>query len=114
MEYLLSNLKLFGILFIISVFCTVMFTEIVKKIDTIDVLKGYKVWLPLLFSCGFSVAIKFVMKVDWLYMIFIESSLFGFSVFNYEVVLKSLNRIYEKIMNKVNNLIENIDSNKKD
>ena len=47
-------------------------------------------------------------------MIFIESSLFGFSVFNYEVVLKSLNRIYEKIMNKVDNVIENIDSNKKD
>ena len=108
MEYLLSNIKLFGILFVISVFCTVMFTEIVKKIDTKDVLKGYKVWLPLLFSCGFSVAIKFVMKIDWLYMIFIESSLFGFSVFGYEVILKSINRIFEKITNKVDDIIEKI------
>lgn len=109
MEYLLSNIKLFGILFVISMFCTVMFTEIVKKIDTKDILKGYKVWLPLLISCGFSVAIKFVMKVDWLYMIFIESSLFGFSVFGYEVVLKSVNRILEKITNKVDTAIEKVD-----
>lgn len=114
MEYLLANLKLFGILFVVSMFCTVMFTEIVKKIDTKDVLKGYKVWLPLLISCGFSVAIKFVMKVDWLYMIFIESSLFGFSVFGYEVVLKSVNRILEKIVNKVDSTIETIDEDKKD
>lgn len=105
MEYLLSNLKLFVILFVISMFCTVMFTEIVKKIDTKDVLKGYKVWLPLLFSCGFSVAIKFVMKVDWLYMIFIESSIFGCSVFGYEVILKSLTHIFKKTTNKVENLI---------
>lgn len=107
MEYLLSNIKLFCILFIVSVFCTVMFTEIVKKIDTKDVLKGYKVWLPLLFSCGFSVTIKFIMKVDWLYMIFIEGSLFGFSVFGYEVILKSINRIFEIVINKITKLIEN-------
>ena len=109
MEYLLSNLKLFGILFVISVFCTVMFTEIVKKMDTKNILKGYKVWLPLLFSCGFSVAIKFVMKVDWLFMIFIESSLFGFSVFGYEVILKSINRIFEKAMNKIDKTIDNLE-----
>ena len=32
MDYLMSNLKLFGILFTISILCTVMFSEIVKKI----------------------------------------------------------------------------------
>lgn len=106
MEYLLSNLKLFGILFVVSIFCTVMFTEIVKKLDKNDKLKGYKVWLPLLFSFGFSIALKFVMKIDWIYMIFVESSMFGFSVFGYEVILKSINRIIEKITDKINNVAE--------
>ena len=104
MEYLLSNLKLFSILFVVSIFCTVMFTEIVKKLDKNDKLKGYKVWLPLLFSFGFSIALKFVMKIDWIYMIFVESSMFGFSVFGYEVILKSINRIIEKITDKINNV----------
>lgn len=114
MEYLLSNIKLFMILYVVSMLCTVMFSEIIKKIDNKDVLKGYKVWLPLLISCGFSVAIKFVMKVEWIYVIFIESSLFGFSVFGYEVLLKSANRILEKITNYVNNVIEKEDNEKKD
>ena len=108
MEYLLSNIKLFVILFIVSVFCTVMFTEIVKKLDKNDKLKGYKVWLPLIFSCGFSVALKFVFKIDWIYLVFVEGSMFGFSVFGYEVILKSITRIFNKIINKVENKIENI------
>lgn len=109
MEYLLSNLKLFGILFIISIFCTVMFTEIVKKLDKNDKLKGYKVWLPLIFSCGFSVALKFVFKIDWIYLVFVDGSMFGFSVFGYEVILKSINRIFEKVMNKINKTIDNLE-----
>ena len=108
MEFLLSNLKLFVILFIVSIFCTVMFTEIIKKIDVKDKLKGYKVWLPLLFSCGFSVALKFVLKIDWIYIVFVESSLFGFSVFGYEVVLKSINKLIDKMTNKVEDVIEKV------
>ena len=79
MEYLLSNIKLFVILFIVSVFCTVMFTEIVKKLDKNDN-----------------------------YLVFVEGSMFGFSVFGYEVILKSITRIFNKIINKVENKIENI------
>ena len=112
MEYLLSNIKLFCILFIVSVFCTVMFTEIVKKIDTKDVLKGYKVWLPLLFSCGFSVALKFIFKIDWMIMIFIEGSLFGFSVFGYETILKSINKLIAKASEKIENIFEKSDKEK--
>ena len=106
MEYLLQNAKLFVILYIVSIVCTVMFSEIVKKFDKNDKLKGYKVWLPFIFSCGFSVALKFVFKVDWMFIIFIEGSVFGFSVFGYETLLKSINKIINKISEKIENVIE--------
>lgn len=106
MEYLLQNAKLFVILYIVSIVCTVMFSEIVKKFDKNDKLKGYKVWLPFIFSCGFSVALKFVFKVDWMFIIFIEGSVFGFSVFGYETLLKSINKIINKISEKIESVIE--------
>ena len=106
MEYLLQNAKVFVILYIVSIVCTIMFSEIVKKFDKKDYLKGYKVWLPFIFSCGFSVALKFVFKVDWIFMIFIEGSMFGFSVFGYETLLKSINKIINKISEKIESVIE--------
>lgn len=106
MEYLLQNKQLFVILYIISIVCTIMFSEIVKKFDKKDYLKGYKVWLPFIFSCGFSVALKFVLKIDWFMMIFIEASMFGFSVFGYETFLKSINKIINKMSEKIETTIE--------
>lgn len=106
MEYLLQNKQLFVIMYIISIVCTIMFTEIVKKFDKKNYLKGYKVWLPFVFSCGFSVALKFTLKIDWMMMIFIESSMFGFSVFGYETFLKSINKIVDKMSEKIESTIE--------
>lgn len=106
MEYLLQNIKLFEVLAIISILCTVMFTEIVKKFDKNDKLKGYKVWLPFIFSCGFSVALKFIFKIDWIIMPFVEGCMFGFSVLGYEIVLKNINRIIEKFTNKIEKIAE--------
>ena len=106
MEYLLQNTKLFVILYIVSIVCTILFSEIVKKFDKNDKLKGYKVWLPFIFSCGFSVALKFIFKVDWIIMIFIEGSLFGFSVFGYEAILKSINKLISKALEKIENIFE--------
>ena len=100
MEYFLQNTKLFVILCIISIMCTIMFSEIVKKFDKNDKLKGYKVYLPFIFSCGFSVALKFIFKIDWMIMIFIEGSLFGFSVFGYETILKSITKLMNKTSEK--------------
>lgn len=109
MEYLLQNTKLFVILYIISIVCTILFSEIVKKFDKKNYLKGYKVWLPFIFSCGFSVALKFVFKVDWMIMIFIEGSLFGFSVFGYEAILKSINKLIGKTSEKIESMFEKSD-----
>ena len=106
MEYLLQNIKLFEVLAIISILCTVMFTEIVKKFDKNDKLKGYKVWLPFIFSCGFSIALKFIFKIDWIIMPFVEGSMFGFSVLAYDIVLKNINRIIEKFTNKIEKIAE--------
>jgi MFS-type transporter involved in bile tolerance (Atg22 family) len=105
MEYLVENLKLFGILYVVSIICTVMFSEIVKKFDKNDKLKGYKVWLPFIFSCGFSVLLKFILKIDWTILVFVEASMFGFSVFGYETFLKSVQRIIERIASKGENII---------
>ena len=109
MEYLLQNTKLFVILYIVSIVCTILFSEIVKKFDKKNHLKGYKVWLPFIFSCGFSVALKFVFKVDWMIMIFIEGSLFGFSVFGYEAILKSINKLIGKTSEKIESMFEKSD-----
>ena len=106
MEYLLQNTKLFVILYIVSIVCTILFSEIVKKFDKKNHLKGYKVWLPFIFSCGFSVALKFIFKIDWMIMIFIEGSLFGFSVFGYETILKSINELISKVSEKIKNIFK--------
>lgn len=106
MEHLLQNTKLFVILYIISIMCTIMFSEIVKKFDKNDKLKGYKVYLPFIFSCGFSVALKFIFKIDWMIMIFVEGSLFGFSVFGYETILKSINKLIGKTSEKIENTVK--------
>ena len=106
MEYLLQNTKLFIILYVISIMCTIMFSEIIKKFDKNDKLKGYKVWLPFIFSCGFSVALKFIFKIDWMIMIFVEGSLFGFSVFGYETILKSINKLIGKTSEKIEDIVK--------
>ncbi len=106
MEYLMQNLKLFETLALISVLCTVMFTEIVKKLDKKDILKGGTVWLPFIFSSGFSVALKYIFKIDWLLIPFVEGCMFGFSVLGYEVILKNINKIIEKYTNKIEKLAE--------
>ena len=118
MEYLLQNTKLFVVLYIISIVCTIMFSEIVKKFDSKNYLKGYKVWLPFIFSCGFSVALKFALKIDWINVIFIEASIFGFSVFGYETLLKSINKLIDKVSEKIESTVKKtettveLDSNK--
>ena len=108
MEELIPNIKLFITLFSVSIVCTVMFSEIIKGFDKKNILKGYKVWLPFLISCGFSTALKFVCNIDWIYIIFVESAMFGFSVFGYEVLLKSVLKLIEKLSNKVENFGEKL------
>ena len=53
--------------------------------------------------------LKFVMKIEWIYVPFVEGCMFGFSVFGYEVFLKSIMKI-------INNMSEKVDSigNKKE
>ena len=41
-------------------------------------------------------------------MIFIEGSLFGFSVFGYEAILKSINKLIAKASEKIENIFGKI------
>lgn len=101
--------KMNVLLYVTSIVCTIMFSEIIKKFDKKDKLKGYKVWLPFIFSCLFSTALFFTLKdwkEHWVYLVFIVSSVFGFSVFGYETLLKSINKIIENISAKLEKTVE--------
>jgi hypothetical protein len=68
----------------------VMLTEIVKRLDKKDVLKGYRVYLPLAFSFGAAALLRignfFVPEQMWFWW----AVIFGFSVFAFEAVLKKI------------------------
>jgi hypothetical protein len=79
---------LFPVCVVIAILCVVILTEIIKKFDKKDRLKGYRVWVPAILS--------FVMA--WLLRIggFFEPNqvwfwwavLFAVPVFSYETILK--------------------------
>lgn len=77
-------------LVIIAIVLTVLFSEIAKKFDKNDKLKGYRVYFPLFFSAVFTlllwIAEAFTIRQAPLYWF----AIFGFSVFGYEAIVKRL------------------------
>jgi hypothetical protein len=65
-------------------------TEIVKRLDNKDRLKGYRVYLPPAFSLGAAALLRignfFVPEQMWFWW----AVIFGFSVFAFEAVLKKI------------------------
>ena len=74
----------------------VVFTELIKKLDKKDRLKGYRVYIPLVLSFGTSWLLRignlFVPEQMWFWW----AVIFGFSVFAYEAVLKKLESAFNK------------------
>jgi hypothetical protein len=74
----------------IAIALVVIFTELVKKLDKKDRLKGYRVYIPLVFSLGSAFLLKvgnfFVSGQMWFWW----AVIFGFSVFGYEAVLSKV------------------------
>ena len=72
---------------IVAVALTVAFTELVKKLDTKDRLKGYRIYIPLIISFVLVYLLKigtfFVAEQMWFWW----AVIFGFSIFGYEAVL---------------------------
>jgi hypothetical protein len=89
-------LSLLPFFVLVSVALVVVFTELIKKLDKKDRLKGYRVYIPLALSAGASGLLKignfFVTEQFWFWW----AVIFGFSVFAYEAVLKKLETAFNK------------------
>lgn len=89
--------NIFPVFVIIAIVTVIVFTELIKRLDKKDVLKGYRVWIPLILSLLASVALRignFFANPDqvWFYW----AVIFALSVFGFEAILK-------KITNALNN-----------
>lgn len=82
--------SLFPAFIIIAIVLVVILTEIVKRLDRKGVLKGYRVYLPLVFSLGAAALLRignfFVPEQMWFWW----AVIFGFSVFAFEAILKKM------------------------
>ena len=78
---------------VIAVMLTVIFTELVKKLDR---LTGYRVWIPALFSAFFAFLLWhgafFAPREVWFWW----ATIFGISVFFYEAILKKLKEAWHE------------------
>jgi hypothetical protein len=75
---------------ILAIGLVVVLTEIVKRLDKKDILKGYRVYLPLALSFGAAGLLRignfFVPEQMWFWW----AVIFGFSVFAFEAILKKI------------------------
>jgi hypothetical protein len=88
-------LSFFPAFIIAATILVVMMTELVKRLDRKDRLKGYRVYVPVAFS-GLA---AFLLKVGHFYASeqfwFWWVVVFGFSVFFFEAILKKLKTFFE-------------------
>jgi Na+-translocating ferredoxin:NAD+ oxidoreductase RnfA subunit len=89
-------LSLLPFFVLVSVALVVVFTELIKKMDKKNLLKGYRVYIPLILSLGAAGLLRignfFVPEQMWFWW----AVIFGFSVFAYEAVLKKLESAFNK------------------
>ncbi len=83
-------LNLFPFFVVIATALVVVLTELIKKVDKKDRLKGYRVYVPAVLSLGTAYLLKignfFVTEQMWFWWVVI----FGFSVFFFEAILKKV------------------------
>ncbi len=89
-----SLIGLFPVFIVIAVLLTVIFTELVKKLDKNNKLKGYRAWIPFLFSAFFAFLLWrgafFAPREVWFWW----AAIYGISVFFYEAILKRLKNLW--------------------
>ncbi len=85
-----SLIGLLPLFIVVAVVLVVIFTELFKRLDKNDKMKGYRVWVPFLFSAFFAFLLWqgafFAPREVWFWW----SAIFGISVFFYEAILKKL------------------------
>jgi len=74
----------------VSIALVIVLTELIKKLDRKNRLKGYRVWIPAVLSCGTAYLLRlgnfFQPQQVWFWW----AVIFAFSVFAYEAVLKKI------------------------
>ena len=75
---------------VIAIALVIIFTELIKRIDRGNKLKGYRVWVPAVLSCGVAWLLRlgdfFQPQQVWFWW----AVIFAVSVFAYEAVLKKI------------------------
>jgi hypothetical protein len=87
-------LGLFPACVVAAIALVVILTELVKKLDKKDRLKGYRVYVPAVLSAGAAGLLRigefFAPGQFWFWWVII----FGFSVFFFEAILKKLGAVF--------------------
>jgi Na+-translocating ferredoxin:NAD+ oxidoreductase RnfA subunit len=80
----------------IAIALVVAFTEIIKRLDKKDRLKGYRVYMPLVLSAGAAGLLRvgnfFVPEQMWFWW----AVIFGFSVLFFEAILKKITKVFDE------------------
>ncbi|MDR0302362.1 MAG: hypothetical protein LBI04_08655 [Treponema sp.] len=75
---------------VIAIALVVIFTELIKRFDKKERLKGYRVYLPLVLSFAAAYLLKrgnfFVTEQMWFWW----AVIFGFSIMGYEAILRKI------------------------
>lgn len=82
--------KLLPAAVIAAIILTVMLTEIIKKADTKDRLKGYRIYVPAILSGLESAALAFGEFFAWRQTPFYWAVIFAVSVFGYEAIYRKI------------------------
>jgi hypothetical protein len=89
-------LNLLPVFILVAIAAVVVFTELIKRLDKKDKLKGYRVYIPFALSFGEAGLLRignfFVTKQMWFWW----AVIFGFSVFFFEAILKKVKAAFNK------------------
>lgn len=82
--------KLLPAAVIVAIILTVIFTEIIKKADKKDKLKGYRIYVPAILSGIESAVLAFGEFFTWKQAPFYWAVIFAVSVFGYEAIYRKI------------------------
>lgn len=81
---------------VISIIGVVILTELIKKLDKKDRLKGYRVYLPVVLSFGFAGLLRLGDFITAGQIWFYWTMIFAVSVFAFEAILKKVTTALQK------------------